>query len=811
MKKLDRFIVKAFVGPFVAILLVVVFILLLQFLWLYIDELVGKGLGVFVILEFMMWGACTILPMAMPLATLLASMMVVGNFAENNELMAIKAAGVSLARVLMPIMVCSAGIAIGAYFVGDRLVPKAYNEIFTLREDILHTKDEIKIPSGIFYDGIEGYILRVEENNRDSSVMYGVMVYDHTSGKGNTALTIADSATLKMSPTKDYLVFSLYNGANYQETNQKSYRDTTLELQRINFDKQELIIPLENYTFEKSDSARYGDQILSMESVLLKEQKRELDSTALSLHDRHYSQLISRSVFTMRNQLDTSKHEGITREFQRDDFLKWNERDKEIAAYSDAVEISERFASDMLSNSSEVYETYFFKRRADLELFKRIAKAFACLMLFFIGAPHGSLIRKGGLGSSAIVSVLFFVLYYVVDISGSKLAKDGAVGAFNGAFVAAYVMIPLGIFLTWKAINDSSFFNMDSFKTWIRRFWSRVKRVFHPVRIVYMGTPDFAVAPLDKLVTSGYKVVGVVTVADKPSGRGLKVNESAVKQYAVAHGIPVLQPVKLKDPEFLAALRAWKADMFVVVAFRMLPEEVWAMPKLGTFNLHAALLPQYRGAAPLNWAVINGEKRTGVTTFMLDKNIDTGAIILREEMTIGPDETVGELHDRMMPVGAELVVQTVEGIIQRNVETRVQRSFIQGSEVLKAAPKLTRELAHIDWNDSASSIYNLIRGLSPYPAAFTELVAEGGTPVQLKIYGAEKRSDLSGTPGQVLSDGRSYFAIATEDGAIGITELQLSGKKRMDVKAFLAGFRDPGSYHATQGSSKAEMSRARSL
>ena len=247
---------------------------------------------------------------------------------------------------------------------------------------------------------------------------------------------------------------------------------------------------------------------------------------------------------------------------------------------------------------------------------------------------------------------------------------------------------------------------------------------------------------------------------------------------------------KLRSEEFLEALRGWGADIFVVVAFRMLPKEVWSMPVYGTFNLHASLLPQYRGASPINWAVINGEKITGVTTFMIDKNIDTGGIILREECRISDTDTAGDVHDRLMEMGAGLVVQTVEGIIQRNVETRVQRSFIQGSEVLKPAPKITRETCRIDWNDTTEHIYNLIRGLSPYPTAFTEIAGPDGNALQLKIFTSE-RSDLHAEPGTILSDGKTYLAIATSDGAISIKDLQLSGKKRMDVKAFLLGFRDP--------------------
>ncbi|MBO6247450.1 MAG: methionyl-tRNA formyltransferase, partial [Bacteroidales bacterium] len=375
-------------------------------------------------------------------------------------------------------------------------------------------------------------------------------------------------------------------------------------------------------------------------------------------------------------------------------------------------------------------------------------------------------------------------------------------------------------------------------------------------RIIYMGTPEFAVAPLKALLDNNYKVVAVVTVADKPSGRGQKVNESAVKKFAVEKGIPVLQPTRLKDPEFLEKLKSYKADLFIVVAFRMLPEEVWNMPKLGTFNLHASLLPQYRGAAPINWAVINGESRTGVTTFMIDKQIDTGGIILRQDILVGKDETAGEIHDRLMEIGAEMVVQTTQGLIEKNVDTRVQKSFIQGSEVLKPAPKLTRELCHIDWNDSTKQIYNLIRGLSPYPAAFTEITREGSAPIQLKIYSAKpvtpanelpsgrdggsdaslrsapplaSRSaapvppltvprvawssptvpSMTATPGTIISDGKSYLWITTSDGAISLKEVQLAGKKRMSIEAFLLGFRDPESYSTTTGSSKSEIAKTK--
>ena len=817
-------------GPFITILLVVIFILMMQFLWVYIDELVGKGLGLRVILEFMLWGGCTTLPLCLPLATLLASMMTVGQMAENNELMAIKAAGISLSRVFLPLMLSAVVISIGAFFVSNNLVPKAFNEIYTLRDDIGRTKNEIKIPAGTFYDGIDGYVLRVGSQDKASHMMYDVMVYDHTSGKGNTSLTLADSALMKMSKRKDYLTFTLYSGSNYSETNVRKYRDTTWQLQHVDFERQELIIPLKNYSFEKSDSSRFGDQAKSMKLAQLALERDTLRIQTAEAHERHYTSMRRGLYFSLPKQLDTANAAGMVERtvFYDPEFMKWKDIHKEIKAYDKAKTKAERLTSDMRSKESEVYDFYYRLRRTDIEFLKKFAQALACLLLFFIGAPLGALIKKGGLGASAIVSALFFVLYWVVDISGTKLARDGAASAAVGVFISAYVLGPIGAFLTYKSIKDATLFDSDRVGTWWRKVKSLVERFFRQKRIVFMGTPEFAVASLDALVRARYKVVGVVTVADKPMGRGLKVQESAVKKYAVEHGIPVLQPLKLKDPAFLEALAAWKADLFVVVAFRMLPEEVWSMPKFGTFNLHAALLPQYRGAAPINWALINGEKMTGVTTFLLDKGIDTGGIILRHEYRIAPDETAGSLHDALMKIGAELVVETTEGLFQRNVETRVQRSFIQGSEELHPAPKLDKENTRIDWSRPASEIYNLVRGLSPYPAAWTTFV-RGDESVECKVFfgkvagevsaetratlgivrggteseanGGVERSEtgsaasLSCQPGTITSDGKSLM-IRCGDGWFAVTDLQLAGKKRMASEDFLRGWRDPESWKA---------------
>ena len=812
MKRLDRFIIKSFVGPFFAILFVVVFILVMQFLWLYIDELVGKGLSMRVIFEFLAWGSATMLPLSLPLATLLASMMTLGALGENNELLAIKAAGISLQRVLIPLGVICAIISVGAYFVSNDLIPVAYNKIYTLRDDIGKTKDEIKIPSGTFYNGIEGYILRVNEHDDETGMMKGVMVYNHTKNKGNTSLTIADSAMMKMSRDKSYLTFILYNGTNYEETNTKKYRDTTLELQKIDFLKQEMVIPLENYAFQKSDSARFDDQVKSMNLKQLQHSQDSIGTLDSAEKQENLAAMRKARVLRYNAQLDTATKKIPESAFDREEIGQWKTIKDEMAALVKAKDYAAEMQSTLESYSRYRYHHNFTLRLIDIEIFKKFALSIACLIFFFIGAPLGAIIRKGGLGVSAIISVLFFVAYWVIDISGTKLARDGAVGPFAGVFFSSYVLLPTGLFLSWKAINDSAIFSVDTLKNGYRKLKAKIMGMFKKTRIVYMGTPEFAVAPLDELIKNGYNIVGVVTVADKASGRGLKINESAVKKYAVEHNIPVLQPISLKDPEFLDALKAWKPDLFAVVAFRMLPKVVWEIPKLGTFNLHAALLPQYRGAAPINWAVINGEKTTGVTTFMIDEGMDTGGIMYRYDCKIEPEDTAGDVHDKLMEIGATLVVNTVEAIIDRNVELRVQKSFIQGSEILHAAPKLTRELCHIDWDGKTRNIFNLIRGLSPYPAAFTELEKDGKV-LQLKIYrsakvtGDEYQAMLAqngisaASPGTVLSDGKSYLAFCTADGAISATEIQLAGKKRMAVKDFLIGFREPQSYTTTKGTS----------
>ncbi|KAB2915007.1 MAG: methionyl-tRNA formyltransferase [Bacteroidetes bacterium] len=300
------------------------------------------------------------------------------------------------------------------------------------------------------------------------------------------------------------------------------------------------------------------------------------------------------------------------------------------------------------------------------------------------------------------------------------------------------------------------------------------------MKIIFFGTPDFAVASLQKIMEAGFEVAAVVTAPDKQAGRGLKLQQSAVKQFAVEHHLPVLQPEKLKNPDFIEELRAYNADLFVIIAFRMLPEAVWNMPPLGSINLHGSLLPQYRGAAPINWAVINGEKETGVTTFFLKHQIDTGSIILRDKIEITETDTAGTVHDKLMVVGAELMVRTLTAIGSNSYVLEEQDLSVE----TKHAPKIFKDDCLIDFSKTTEAVYNFIRGLSPYPTAWTKL----GTQT-LKVFWADKETgESTATSGTLLSDNKKYIKVACADGWLSLKDIQLEGKKRMGVEEFLRGF-----------------------
>ena len=307
------------------------------------------------------------------------------------------------------------------------------------------------------------------------------------------------------------------------------------------------------------------------------------------------------------------------------------------------------------------------------------------------------------------------------------------------------------------------------------------------IRIAYFGTPEFAASQLNAILAAGYEVAVVVTMPDKPAGRGRQIQYSDVKKCALEHGLPLLQPEKLKEPAFLEQLASYQANLFVVVAFRMLPAVVWQMPELGTFNLHASLLPQYRGAAPINFAIINGESETGLTTFFLNEEIDKGAVIMREHVAIRPDETAGELHDELMLLGNKVVVETIERIATGNITALPQEELAEG-QTLKPAPKITKEFCNIDWSQDCLTVYNHIRGLSPYPAAHTQLVSENDGTIDMKVFAAEMEACQPNIPvGSVVTDNKKILKVAVCDGFIHLTKVQQAGKKAMPIADFLRG------------------------
>ncbi len=316
------------------------------------------------------------------------------------------------------------------------------------------------------------------------------------------------------------------------------------------------------------------------------------------------------------------------------------------------------------------------------------------------------------------------------------------------------------------------------------------------LRIVYMGTPDFAVETLRLLVENGYNVVAVVTMPDKPAGRGHKIQFSPVKQYALSVGLPILQPVNLKDEAFIEELRSFQAHLQIVVAFRMLPQIVWDMPPMGTFNLHASLLPQYRGAAPLNWAIMNGDKETGITTFFLTHEIDTGRVIQRRSIEIADTDNVGIIHDKLMVMGAEMVCETVDNIIADKV-VAIPQEELMTDEPLRPAPKIFKDTCHLDFNRTVEELYNQVRGLSPYPAAWCEFVSPNGEAVGVKIFEVARHiCNHNHTPGSIVTDGKKNIEIACEGGYLQILSLQLAGKKRLTAEELLRGYRLTNEYRA---------------
>ncbi|PKP42969.1 MAG: YjgP/YjgQ family permease [Bacteroidetes bacterium HGW-Bacteroidetes-10] len=469
MKKLDRFIVQAFLGPFILTFLIVTFVLMMHFLWLYIDELVGKGLSFGVILEFMGWGAATLIPLALPLATLLASIMTLGGFGENNELLAMKAAGISLPRVLTPLIVVSVLISTGAFFASNNLIPLAYDNIYTLRDDINRTKEEISIPTGIFYDGIENYTLRIDRRDEKTDILYKLMVYDHSRNLGNTSITVADSGSIKLTGDKQNLLFTLYDGNTYEETPRESMMDTSYTMQKVGFKKQEMVISLANYAFQRSESGRFSGEVNALKISELRIMRDSLDTTYAKVKEFQVRNLIMAAGLNYSRQFDSSVTNKYTAKVDIDQLLKWESPEEKQSTYEQAIAQMET-ANALLDNYEIEEQQYPLPlRQARSALYRKFTVSLACLIFFFIGAPLGAIIRKGGLGTPSVISILFFVFYWVIDISGKKLATDGSLSPGMGSLISSIILLPIGIFLTWKSTQDSNLFNPEKYLAFFRK------------------------------------------------------------------------------------------------------------------------------------------------------------------------------------------------------------------------------------------------------------------------------------------------------------------------------------------------------
>jgi lipopolysaccharide export system permease protein len=472
VKKIDILILKSFLGPFVLTFLIVTFALLLQFLWLYIDELVGKGLSLAVIAEFLGWGAATLIPLVLPLSTLFSSIMTMGGFGENNELLAMKAAGISLPRIISPLIFVSVIISIGAFFASNNLIPVAYSNIYALRDDIRKTKEEIKIPTGIFYNGIEDYTIRIQRRDDITGQIYGVMVYNHTEGRGNTSLTLADSGAIKLTEDRRNLVFTLRDGYSYEEP-PRNASDTTYPLQKIGFKKEEIIISLDNYAFKRSDASKFSKEIMSQNLQQLNHARDSIDSIYSKIKVNQLRNLLSTGGFSFPRQFDTSFYRVAYTKFSADSLLTFDSpyKEKEVVegAASNILNITTMLDNYLLDEGHYAYPL----RKIRVERVRKFTLSIACLIFFFIGAPLGAIIRKGGLGTPVVVSMFFFVIYWVIDISGKKLATDGVISPALGTLISTAVLFPIGVYLTWKSTRDSSLFNAELYLAFFRNLFKK--------------------------------------------------------------------------------------------------------------------------------------------------------------------------------------------------------------------------------------------------------------------------------------------------------------------------------------------------
>jgi len=475
LRTLDRYTIKSYLGPMVLTFCIVLFVLLLQFIWLYIDELIGKGLSLGVVFEFFFWGMAQFVPLALPLSTMLASIMTMGGLGENNELLAMKAAGIPLQRILRPLMVLALVISIGAFFVANDLIPYANLQIKTILYDIKQKREEVKIPSGVFYDGIENIILYVEEQGENNGLMQGIMFYDHRAKKGNTNVTIAESGYIRLTENKQHAIFTLYNGITYEDGERKSRADTIYPFQRRKFDEQVVLVPLEGYDFKRSDGSRYKDMAETMNIRDLSYFEDSLSTNLSNNRTRFKSEFLEGDYMPRTFELDSIGRKEFVYTLALDSLYGTMSMGKQLESIRGAKRSIERSSAQLSNFVAQQEQNDYQRRRMELEMHRKFSLAFACLVFFFIGAPLGAIIRKGGLGTPTVVSIFFFVIYWVIDLAGKKLARDGAWDPAFGAWISSIVLLPIGIFLTYKATKDSSLFNVDKYIPMLKNIISLLK------------------------------------------------------------------------------------------------------------------------------------------------------------------------------------------------------------------------------------------------------------------------------------------------------------------------------------------------
>ncbi|MDR2358913.1 MAG: LptF/LptG family permease [Prevotellaceae bacterium] len=478
MRTLDRFTLRSYLGPMVLTFLIVLFILMLQFLWLYIDDLIGKGLSISVIAEFIFWGTASFIPLALPLSTLLASIMTMGNLGENNELLAMKAAGISLQRIMRPLVALAVSISIGAFFVSNNLIPYTNLQIKTLLFDIKHKREEIKIPAGVFYNGIEDLSLYVDRQDEVSGLMYNIMLYDHRAKKGNISVTLADSGYIRLTENKQHIIFSFYHGYAYEESESNNpAKDTTYPFQRRYFDRQEVLVPLEGYDFQRSDGTRFSDDAQMQNIRRLSFMEDSLQNLLTIGRERFIQTFVTPGYLPNYNLRDSVLRVKQIYTAAFDSLYHAFPVEKQMDAARQAVNTLDRNALYIANYIAEQEKDDYPRRSVSIEWHRKFTLSFACLIFFFIGAPLGAIIRKGGLGMPAVVSIFFFIIYWVIDISGKKLSRDGAWDPLFGTWASSMVLLPIGIFLTYKATSDSSLFNAEKYREIFRKIMNALKKL----------------------------------------------------------------------------------------------------------------------------------------------------------------------------------------------------------------------------------------------------------------------------------------------------------------------------------------------